>query len=162
MLLPGEALYHAIGKKDKELYEATRGISLSDILSMIVNKVAVSQTQPETPMHLDDFDQPKHIRVIVKLRGMSPDMLEKNAKSVLDTMDSFDSFELTYMTGKKEKVGKKYAKANKPVIERLINDGIIIKVVKILSSGMKTTVFDKTASFDEYDEIYLEMLSSAV
>ena len=159
MITPGEALYHALGVKDEGVYKSSMGATLSDIISMITNRAAVSQTMPDTPMKLDDFDEPKHVRIIVRLRGMSPDMLEKSAKDISDTMNFADSLELTYMTGKKEKVGSKYAKEHKDVIKRLINDGVIIKIVKILSSGIKTTVMDKTAADSLYDDLYIEMLA---
>lgn len=158
MLTPGEALYHAIGNKDFDTYEAARRMSLSDILSMITNKVAVSQTQPDKPMHIDDFDEPRHIRIIVRMRGISPDLLEKSAKDRIGTMEMLDGLQLTYMTGRKETVGRDYVKSHKQTIGKLIDDGIIIKIIKVMSSGMKTTVYNKTASSDVEDMLYLEML----
>lgn len=162
IMTPGEALYHAIGKKDRGIYNDSMGMSIGKLLSMIMNKAAVAQTQPETPMKIDDFDMPKHIKVIIRMRGLSPDMLEKSAKDHLGTMELLDGLQFTYMTGNKEKVGAKYAKEHKSVIEKLINDGIIIKVIKILSSGMKTTIYDKTASSDVEDLLYLELLSGII
>ncbi len=162
MMLPGEALYHAIGKKDKGIYNSAINMSLSDILKMIINRAAVSQTQPEMPMHLDRFDEPKHVRIIVRMRGLSPDMLEKSAKSKVDTMDFFDSLQITYMTGRKENLGADYVKEHRKILEKLVNDGVIIKIIKILSSGMKTTIYDKTASSDTEDILYSLMLSGAL
>lgn len=159
LMTPGEALYHSIGKKDRGIYNESMGMSLGKLLSMIMNKAAVSQTQAHTPMKIDDFDMPKHIKIIVRMRGLSPDMLEKSAKDHLGTMELLDGLQFTYSTGSTEKVGAKYAKEHKPEIEKLINDGVIIKVIKILSSGMKTTIYDKTASSDVEDLLYLELLS---
>lgn len=158
MMLPGEALYHAIGKKDRDVYDSSIKMSLSDILEMIINRPVVSQTQPDHPMELDDFDMPKHVKIIVRMRGISPNMLEKSARDHLGTMEMLDGLQFTYMNGSKESIGAKYAKDHKKEIEKLINDGIIIKVIKILSSGMKTTIYDKTASSDIEDLLFIEML----
>jgi len=158
MLLPGEALYHAIGVKDPSIYSAALDMTLGDILSMISNVPAVAQENASTPMKLDDFDVPRHIKIIARMRGMSPDMLEKSARDKLGTSDFLSSLELTYMNGRTEKVGKRSIEESKDLINKLINDGVIIKVVKILSSGQKTVVYNKTASSDVDDALYAEML----
>ena len=155
---PGEALYHALGVKDDDIYNGSINMTLHDILSKITNRAAVGATQPETPMELDDFDKPEHIKVIVRMRGMRPDLLEKSAKDYLGSTNIMDSYRLTYMTGREEKIGAKYLKTHKSIIEGLINDGVIIKVIKIMSSGMKTTVYDKTAASSAEDLLYIELL----
>ena len=162
MMLPGEALYHAIGKKDTDTYNSAMNMGLGDILKMIINRAAVSQTMADKPMHIDDFDVPKHIKIIVRIRGVAPDMLEKSARDKLGTLEMLDGLQLTYMTGKKEIIGAKFAKEHKANLEMLVNDGVIIKVVKILSSGMKTTIIDKTASSDTDDMLYAEMINGSI
>ncbi len=165
MLLPGEALYHAIGKKDNDIYNAATSMRISDILSMITNMPAVSQTRSCKHMDLDDFDEPRHIRIIVKMRGMSPSILSKTAREKINlgNMDTMDAIQLTYVNGRKEKVGPKYAKEHKAIIEQLINDGVIIKAIKILSGGIKVDVLNKTASSDDiYDKMYIEMIKGSL
>ena len=158
MFLPGEALYHAIGIKDPSVYKSALNMTLGDILSMISNKAAVASEDAPSPMSLDDFDVPKHVKVIIRMRGMSPDMLEKSARDKIGTSDLLSSLEITYMNGRVEKIGKRSVSESKDLINKLINDGVIIKVVKLLSSGQKTTLYEKTASSGIDDMLYAEML----
>lgn len=158
MMMPGEALYHAIGKKDRSIYNDAINMSLSDILKMVTNRAAVSQTQPDEPMNIEDFDEPKHIRIIVKLRGTSPDLLSKNANYKLKTEGMVRGLELMYMNGRKEVVGADYVNSHKSNIEMFVNDGVIIKIIKLMSSNMKTTIYDKTASSDIDDAMMLDFI----
>jgi len=158
MMTPGEALYQAIGKKDNNTYKGALSMTLGDILSMITNRAAVGQTCANKPMSLDDHDVPKHVKVIIRMRGVSPDMLEKSARSILDTRNAMDSYQFTYSNGQKEKFGSKFVSEHKDNLQRMINDGVIIKVIKLLSSGMKNTVYEKNASSDTEDLLYAELL----
>ena len=162
MMSPGEALYQAIGKKDEGIYRQAMRFPLRKILSMITNRAAVSATCPNKPMNIEDNDEPKHIKIIIEMRGMNPDTLEKTARDILNTRNALDSFQFIYSNGQKEKFGSKYVKEHKTDIQRLINDGVIIKVIKLLSSGMKDTIYEKNASSEVEDLLYAELLKGVL
>ena len=155
---PAEAAYIAIGKKDDSIMDSLSGIKLSDILSMISNRPAVSQYSPGAPMSLDDFDQPKHIKIMIRMKGMSPEELSKTAKdNPLDDSSMFNSMEITMSNGKKMVQGRDALRDNKRRLQELIDDGIIIKIVKLMSGGQKKTVYKKTASDTELDDLLAVM-----
>lgn len=159
MMTPGEALYSAIGKKDENIFDQVKNITLGEIMSLIQNKAAVASTCAMKPMRLDDFDIPKHVKVMIKMRGMMPDELHKSASSNTDLRSAVRGFEFEFSNGAVSKHPKSFVQNNSDNIQDLINDGAIIKVVQILSSGRERTVFDKTASFDDIDNMYLQMIT---
>lgn len=158
MLTPGEALYGAIGRKDDNTYKSALDMKLSDILSLITNRAVVSQTKASVPMQLDDFDRPKYIQRMIILRGMGPDELGKIASNSLNGRDGLTSFEFVLRNGQTEKFGKQFVSANASNVQSLIDDGVIIKVIKLMSNGRKKTVYTKEASSDMNDILYLKML----
>ncbi len=159
MMTPGEAVYSAIGKKSESIFDQVKNITLGEIMSLIQNKAAVASTCGMKPMRLDDFDVPKHVKVMIKMRGMMPDELHKSASSNTDLKASVHGFEFEFSNGLVSKQPKSFVQENSSNIQDLIDDGAIIKVVQLLSSGRERTVFDKTASFDDTDRMYLEMIS---
>ncbi len=160
MMTPGEALYSAIGKKDESIFDQVKNITLGEILSLIQNKAAVASTCSAKPMHLDDFDVPKHVKVMIKMRGMLPDELHKAASNSTDLRVSVKGFEFEFSNGLVVNHPKGFVKKNSSQIQSLIDDGAIIKVVQLLSSGRERTVFDKTASYDDTDRLYISLLTS--
>ncbi len=162
MMTPGEALYTAMGQKSPDIFDAIRNITIGEILSLVTNKAAVASTCRPSPMVLDDFDVPKHIVTMARLRGMMPDTLHKEASSVDvgPLSPSVHRLKFEFSNGAEVVKPKVFVKQNKDVIQDMIDDGAIIRVVQILSSGRERTVFDKTSSFDETDEMYIEMIGS--
>lgn len=159
-MTPGEALYSAIGKKSPDIFEQIKNITIGEILSLIQNKAAVASSCRPEPMNLDRFDVPRHIKIMRIMRSMSPDELHKQASDRGILSSSVHGFKFEFSNGTEVSKPKSYVHRNKENIQELINDGAIIKVVQILSSGRERTVFDKTASFDEMDELYIEMLAA--
>jgi hypothetical protein len=158
MMTPGEALYTAMGRKSPDIFEQIKNITIGEILELIQNKAAVASTCRPSPMMLDDFDIPKHISGMIAIRGMKPDTLYKSAKNT-DIYDSkVHQIKFEFSNGEEVAKPKKFVESNHKVIQEMIDDGAIIKVVQILSSGKERTVFDKYASADDEDMLYIEMI----
>lgn len=153
---PEDATYLAIGRKDSGIRDSLRGMTISKLLSMITNQSAVSQYEPEKPMSIDDFDQPRHIKVMITMKGISPSELGKTARSKRDALKEdtiFDNIEFTLSNGQKVKKSKEQALHDKDKLQQLINDGVIIKVIKLLSSGQRKTVYEKLAEDMDLNDI---------
>lgn len=159
MMTPGEALYSALGRKSPDIFEQIKNITLGEIFSLISNKAAVASTCAPSPMKLDDFDVPKHVKVMIRMRGMMPDELYKDASNTSVYKSEVDGFKFEFSNGAEIRKPKSFVKQNSDTIQDMIDDGAIIKVIQILSSGKERTVFDKTASFDDEDALYIEMLN---
>ncbi len=152
---PEEAAYIAIGKKDDGIRSALSGLKISDILSMIGNKAAVSEYSPEKSMNIEDYDQPKHIRIMIVAKGMSPGELGKAAstKNPIGQSTIFEAVELELSTGQKVRKNKEQAVHDKTKIQEMVDDGTIIKIIKILSSGQNKVVYNKFAAEASVDDI---------
>ena len=157
---PGEALYTAIGKKDSSIFDSIKNITLGEILSLVQNKAAVSATCAPSPRHIDDFDVPKHIAPLIVMRSMLPNVLHKQASNSSSLSSKIKDFKFQFSNGMETTQPKTFVRKNADSIQNLIDDGAIIKVVQILSSGNERTIFDKTASFDDYDIMYSVFLNN--
>jgi hypothetical protein len=158
MLTPGEALYSAMGVKSQDIFDQIKNITIGEILQLIKNKAAVAETCRPPVMRLDDFDVPKHIKAMILMRGMSPDTLYKSARDTGIFSSKVSHIKFEFSNGEEIKKPKKFVEKNQDVIQEMIDDGAIIKVVQILSSGKERTVFDKQASADDEDMLYIEMI----
>ncbi len=162
MMSPGEAMYSAIGRKSNDIFEQVKNLTLGDIFSLIQNKAAVASTCSMKPMGLDEYDVPKYIKTMISLRGMSPDTLHKQASNTGALSAKVDSFKFEFSNGVEATKTKGFVSKNSGQIQDLIDDGAIIKVIQILSSGREKTVFNKTASYDDDDILYAEFLEASL
>jgi hypothetical protein len=160
MLKPQEALYHAIGRNgDKALYDLLSGITITDIMSMIRNKAAVSQFRCGRNMDIGESDVPRHIKKIMILRSNLPDILRKEAKLLIDkNPDIRESFEFTTEQGEVFTLGSKSVNKNLKRISKYVDDGTIVKVIKLYHNGKKSTNLIKKADVALEDSLYLSVL----
>jgi len=161
MPTPGEALYMALGKKDPFIFDAIKDITIGDILRMARNKAAVAATTCPSPMRLDEFDIPKYIKIMSELRGFAPDELRKEASDSNKFSSSVEKIKFEFSNGNETELSKKYVKRNADDIQRLIDDGAIIRVVQILNSGREHTVY-YNPGINAEDSVYLELLKKHV
>lgn len=160
VLKPQEALYHAIGKEDKALYDLLSGITITDIMSMIKNKAAVSQFKCGRNMDISSNDIPRHIGRMMVLRSVLPSVLAKEAEYHIDKgkPDIRELFVLTTDKGESINVGSKSLNRNIEEIEKYVNDGTIIKVIKMYHNGNKSRNLIKKADMNLEDGMYLSLL----
>jgi len=158
VLKPQEALYHAIGREDKALYDLLSGITITDIMGMIRNKASVAQFKCGRNMHISENDVPRHISRIMVLRSNLPEVLRKEALKEEESPDIRESFELTTEKGETFILGSKYVKKNFSQIEKYVNDGTIVKVIKLYHNGNKSSNLIKKAEVDILDSMYLSTL----
>lgn len=158
MMTPGEALYTAIGRKDPSIFDEIKNITIGEILGLIQNKAAVASTCAPVHMQLDDFDVPPYVKVMSDMRSMLPDVLYKQASQPLSSPVESFSFQLS--NGVEFNKPKKFVEKHSSNIQKLIDDGAIIRVVQILSSGREKTLYDKTASSGDDDILYVEFLKA--
>ena len=144
VLRPDEALYHAIGRKDPEIYDAIRGISISDILSMITNKAMVYSHTCGAPMRIATNDVPVHIEKIAMARSSRVDRVMEQNKNLPKVAKDLDvMYDVTVKDGKKFQLGGKFVESDRSRFKELISDGVIIKMIKIYSDGRKENVIRK-------------------
>ena len=160
MMSPGESLYTAMGRKNPDLFESIKNITLGEILSLAQNKAAVASTCALPPMRLDHFDEPRHIRIIAATRGMSPDILSKQAKDN-GLAGNLQAYQFEFASGVEDTQSKDFVKHNSGVIQDMIDDGTIIKVVQLMSTGRQKTIFEKTASFSDEDALFAIFIASS-
>jgi len=158
VLRPQEAMYHAIGKEDKALYDLLSGITITDIMGMIRNKAAVRQFKCGNLMSLADHDVPKHISRIMILRSNRPDILRKEALSKEPAPSIKESFEFTNKEGEEFILGAKDVKKNFKNIERYVNDGTIVKVIRLYHNGNRSENLIKEGAVSIEDSLYLSLL----
>ena len=146
ILRPDEALYHAIGRKDPEIYEAVRGISISDIISMITNRAMVQTHTCGAPMRIAPNDVPIHIEKIAMVRSSRIDRVIEQNKSLPKIAKDLDvMYDVTLKDGKKFQLGGKFVESDLRRMKELVNDGVIIKMIKIYADGRKENVIRKTS-----------------
>ena len=155
VLRPQEAMYHAIGREDKALYDLLSGITITDIMGMIRNKAAVSQFKCPRNMDIEEPDVPRHISRIMILRSNLPSVIRKEAMDGSAIDDIKDSFEFTTKKGETFVLGSKSVKRDFKQIEKFVNDGVIIKVIRLYHDGKKTGNLIKSASVNIKDSMYL-------
>ena len=162
VLRPDEALYHAIGRKDPEIYEAVRGITISDILPMISNRSMVCSHSCGEPMRIAINDVPIHIEKIAMARSSRIDRIIEQNRSLLKIAKDIDvMYDVTLSDGKKFELGGKFVENDLKRIKKLISDGVIIKMMKIYADGRKENVIkqpsgtlSKKASFLNSQDLF--------
>ena len=157
ILKPQEAMYHAIGKQSKALYELLDGITMTDIIGMIKNKAAVRQYNCPPPMNIAENDVPRHIARMIHFRSVLPSVLTKQA---LDK-GAMDAYRVELKDGSNIKISGKFIEKNKKAIQREINDGVILKIIQLYVNGgdgkdVKSLV--KKASISVSDSMYISLL----
>lgn len=155
ILRPEEALYHAMGRKDPSLYDMLRGITLGDILDMAKNKHAIKQMSCRGPFDIADNDVPRHIGRIAILRGTSEPVMRKLAFSEKNMMRTY---KIELKGGEDIKLGEKFVRENIESINTMIDDGMIVKVMRMYDNGKGEKTLYKSADVDIRDSIYLSLI----
>jgi len=164
-LTPGEALYLSIGKKDNTIFNSVKSLNLNDILGLIeqkLNDIPIHKIMnaPQCPLEpIEEYSMPKHIKVTVIARSMSPSLLMKQASKHKDYKATIEGFRFEFVNGEEDFKPKRFIEHHIDNIQDMIDEGVIVKVVQILGNGKEKVLLDKTASSIDEDYLYAFMTS---